>query len=530
MVKYAFAKTDKASYPKQQPNVVVILADDMRLDYLGCMGMNKIVQTPNLDALATKGTLFSNGFVTTAACMPSRTTIMSGQYERRHGVTFGSGSAMNEKAFSQTYPMLLKGAGYFCGYVGKNHSPIGMSKEGIGFKSGHMEHEFDYWYAAHNHLSFYSKKHKIFKNAQSDTQIEIILEGTDNFFNHNREFAGAQSFLRERPKDKPFCLQVNFNLPHGAGTGSMQLKPTDPELYRTAYRDQIDQMPQPDTYMALEDLNTPKIPHHVYNGKYINQYNYVKKTDTLRERQVRTCQTVTGIDNLVGKIMDTLKSEGIAENTIIIFTSDHGLQHGEHGLGGKVLLYDESLRIPLIIYDPHLKSSHGRKAEQIVLTVDLAPTILELTGNLIPERMQGSSLKHLMQGDEISWRNDFFCENMFMDQNYPRVEGVRSNEWKYIRYFDKTRDQHHILSLIASIQGEKPVYEELYHLTNDPSETKNLATDEKYKNILKDYRRRCDELLRKAKGDNSLPETHISSFKDIKFHLEVEQQYKALKL
>lgn len=531
----ANSKTRSAAQRPQNtpPNIVFILADDMRWDYLGCMGANKIVKTPNLDALAKRGTLFSNGFVTTAACMPSRTTIMSGQYERRHGVTFGSGSAMTEEAFSQTYPMLLKKAGYFCGYVGKNHTPIGMSKKGFGFKSGHMEKEFDYWYGNHGHMTFYPKNKKsreIYRNAKADTQIEIIQEGTDNFFEQNPEFAGTKSFLRERPKDNPFCLQINFNVPHSSGTGSMKQLPADPELYRSAYRDQIDQMPEPNNYVAFKDIKTPKIPRNVYNGKYIESYNFVKKPDDLRERQVRTCQTVTGIDNLVGKVIDTLKSEGVTDNTIVIFTSDHGLQHGEHGLGGKVLLYEDSLHIPIIIYDPRLRKSHGRKVEKIALTVDLAPTILELTGKAIPDRMQGSSLKPLMQGDKVSWRKDFFCENMFMGQNYPRVEEVRSNEWKYIRYFDKTRDQHHILSLIASIQGEKPVYEELYHLTNDPGEMKNLAADEKYKNTLEDFRLRCDKLLKEAKGDNSLPDTHVSKFKNSKFRSEVEQQYKALKL
>lgn len=530
-----YASSQKASadtLSQKKPNVVVILADDMRWDYLGCMGANKIVQTPHLDALAQRGTLFPNAFVTTAACTPSRTTIMSGQYERRHGVTFGSNSAMTEEAFAQTYPMLLKKGGFFCGYVGKNHSPVGLSEKGFGYKSGHMEEVFDYWYGNHGHMTFYPKNKSnraIYNNARADTQIEIIQEGSDNFFEQNPEFAGTKSFLRARPKDKPFCLQVNFNVPHGAGTGNMKLKPTDPQLYRTAYRDQIDQMPQPDTYVALEDLKTPKIPHHVYNGEYISSYNYVKKPDTLRERQVRTCQTVTGIDNLVGKVRDTLKSEGLADNTIVIFTSDHGLQHGEHGLGGKVLLYEESIRIPFIIYDPRLRNSHGRKVDELTLTVDLAPTILELAGKSIPDRMQGSSLKPIMQGDKVSWRKDFFCENMFMGQNYPRVEGVRSSEWKYIRYFDKTKDQHHILSLIASIQGEKPIYEELYHLTNDPGEMKNLAADEKYKKILEDYRLRCDKLLKDAKGDNALPDTHISKFKNAKFRSQVAQQYKALK-
>jgi arylsulfatase A-like enzyme len=241
----------------------------MRLDNWGCMGDHRIVQTPNLDALAEKGTLFSNAFVTSAACSPSQTTIMSGQYERRHGETFGSNSAMTEGAFSQTYPMLLKKGGYFCGYVGKNHSPIGMSGKGFGYKSGRMEEMYDYWYGNHGHMTFYPKNmgsRTIYNNARADTQIEIIQEGADNFFAENSEFSGAKSFLHRRPKNRPFCLQINFNVPHGAGTSSMEQRRTDRQLYRTTYRDQIDQMPEPKHYVAYKDIKTPKIPHHAYNG------------------------------------------------------------------------------------------------------------------------------------------------------------------------------------------------------------------------------------------------------------------------
>ncbi|NQV33138.1 MAG: sulfatase-like hydrolase/transferase [Phycisphaeraceae bacterium] len=526
-----FAQEKENTPSGKRPNIVFILADDMRLDYLECMGMNKNVKTPNLNTLAAKGTLFTNGFVTTAACTPSRTSIMTGQYERKHGITFGSNSAMSENQFSQTYPMLLKQAGYFTGYIGKNHTPAGKSEKGLGYKSGLMEKEFDYWYGGHGHLGFYPKgKHKIFKNVKPDTQIEIIQKGTDNFFDQNPEFAKTKNFLKTRPRDKPFCLQINFNVPHGAGTGSMQMKPTDPALYRTTYRDQIDHMPQPKTYIAEKDIKTPKVPTHVYNGQYISGYNYVKKPEALRERQVRTCQTVTGIDNLVGSVVKELEKQGLADNTIIMFTSDHGLQHGEHGLGGKVLLYEESLRVPLIIFDPRLKKSHGRKVKPIALTVDFAPTLLELTGNPVPKGMQGHSLKPLMQGDNTNWRNDFFCENMFMGQNYPRMEAVRSGKWKYIRYFSKKNDQHHILSLIAPLTGEKPVYEELYNVQDDPSETKNLAGDKNYKEILDQYRKRCNELLKEAKGDNKLPDTHVKEFDKPSFKENVENIYGVLKL
>ena len=140
-----YAQTNEDTGSQKAPNVVVILADDQRADYLGCAG-HPIVKTPNIDQLAAAGIRFKNAFATTAACTPNRTCILTGQYERKHGVTFGSSSSLSVEAFAETYPMQLRQAGYYVGYVGKNHSPIGLSSKGHGYKSGVMEELFDYWY------------------------------------------------------------------------------------------------------------------------------------------------------------------------------------------------------------------------------------------------------------------------------------------------------------------------------------------------------------------------------------------------
>jgi arylsulfatase A-like enzyme len=180
-----------------KPNIIFILTDDQRADSLGCMG-NKIVKTPNIDKLAGDGVLFENASITSAICTPSRCCFFLGQYERRHGVNFNSGTSMAPVAWEKSYPILLRKTGYFTGYVGKNHSPIGLG----GYKSGVIEKSFDYWYAGHRHLTFYPKqRHKIFNNAKADTQVEVVEEGVTNFLESNEEFmAGAEQFLAERPK------------------------------------------------------------------------------------------------------------------------------------------------------------------------------------------------------------------------------------------------------------------------------------------------------------------------------------------
>ena len=513
---------------EDRPNIVMILADDMRWDYLAISNPNAIVKTPHLNELARQGTRFENAFVTSSICTPSRTSILTGQYERKHGVTFGSNSALTEKAFAQTYPMLLKNAGYFTGYVGKNHTPVGVSDQGWGYNSGVMEQSFDYWMAGHRHLTFYpKKKHTIFQNAKSDNQIDIIQEYVDAFLNPLEIKETTQAFLTKRPKDKPFCLMVNFNVPHSSSTNSMQMLASDPLLYRTGYRDQTEEILAPTNYVAFNDIETPKIPKQVYNGQYLKSYDWVKTKESLKENQIRTCATVTGLDQVVGSIVYQLKAQKILENTIIIFTSDHGLFHGEEGLGGKTLLYDVAIKVPMIVYAPGL--SNGAVMEELALNIDIAPTILDFAEVEIPDQIQGKSLKSLMEGHEDTWRIDFFCENMFMGQNYPRMEAVRSKRWKYIRYFDKSLDRHHLISLVSPLLKEEPIYEELYDLSMDPNEELNLASRNDKKAIEEHYRARCSELLKEAKADSGLPMTHVKDFNSKGLGNQVNNIYHELK-
>ena len=486
-----------------RPNVIVVLADDMRVGYTGHEG-HPLIETPHLDRLAADGTVFTNAFATSAVCTPSRTSLLGGEWERRHGVNFNSDSAMSNEAWARTYPMLLKDAGYYVGYIGKNHTPLGKNEDGvIGYDSGVMDSSFDYWYAGHKHLGFYpkdKKQHAIFANAKADTQVEIMEEGMENFFTPDKAFQEGYNFLDSRPQDQPFALLLNFNVPHGSSTGTMELRDSDPALYRTTYRDQVDRIELAPTYIAEEDIVTPKIPHSVYNGEYIKTYNYVKNPDDMREREIRTIQTVSGIDKLLGKLLGKLEGQGVADNTVIVFTSDHGLLHGEHGLGGKTLLYEPSVSIPLVVYDPRTAETRAPESDALVALVDVAPTLLELTGVPVPPEMQGESLTPLLQGEDSGWRDAMFLENNMTIQNYPRMEGVRTHQWKYIRYFDKAKDQEYADMLVASINGEEPVYEELYDLASDPLEQHNLVSDPAHAEVLDRLRKRNTELVKELRG------------------------------
>jgi arylsulfatase A-like enzyme len=500
----ALALAAAAFAGRPPPNIVFILADDQRHDELGCTG-DPIVKTPHIDGLARKGVLFESSFVTSASCLPNRTSLLTGQWERRHTVGWNSASALSPAQWADTFPMVLKRHGYVTAYLGKNHTP------------GLRYWDFDYYYGNRlNHLGFYPKTTQpIFGNARADTQPEILGEGAANFLEQDSAFvqrAGdkAGAFLRARPKDKPFLLYLCFNVPHGAGTGTMQQRPTDDPLYRTAYRDGESQTPLPPGYIAAKDLKEPKIPPAVYSGKQISQYDYRLSPDSLREQRVRICETVTGIDRVVGQIQAQLQRLGVADNTIFIYSSDNGILHGEHGYGGKCLLYDPSIRVPLIIADPRLPTAHrGRRVRDLVISADVAPTILELCDLPVPANMQGRSLGPLLRGEAIAWRRDFFCESLILLQDYPVIQGLRSADWKYIRYWPNREvpaDYRELLNL--GLGSEAPAYEELFHLATDPLEQHNLAAHPPHQAQLAQMRMRCTAALREARGEpQSLPTT-----------------------
>lgn len=497
-----------------KPNIIYILTDDQRAELLGLMG-HPVLKTPNLDRLGSEGVVFSNAFCTSPVCTPSRASHLLGQWERKHGVNFNSNSTVSEKSWNDSFPMRLKHNGYFVGWVGKNHVPVGTN----GYLNGYMESTMDFWYGNHNHSGFYVKEANNGENYQRsrfDTQVEVFEEGVMNFLDAERyPLETPTGHLPRRPKDQPFCLCVTFNLPHSFGTGSMRLRDSDDELYRTAYRDQMDHIPLPETYVAYDNIQTPRLPMSLYNGVYLPSYDYVKSPESLRERMVRMFQAVTGIDRFVGHLRDELHRLGISQDTLIVFSTDHGIHFGEHGIGGKCFLYEEDIRIPLIIYDPRLPDNlRGQTRDEMVVVPDFAPTVLDLAGVDIPSAMQGTSLKPLITNrlGSDGWRRDLFAEQLMDIQNYPKSECVREKEWKYIRYFQRTEDPAQEGETYRStldsyrdfieespIDKSKAVYEELYYLARDPREKHNLAYNPNYETKLTEMRDRLLVLCESVK-------------------------------
>lgn len=418
----------------RRPNIIFLLTDDQRFDSMGCVG-NPIVQTPHLDRLAEGGVLFRNSFATTSICAVSRASFLTGQYERRHGVG-DFRTPLGPEAFAKTYPVLLRRAGYRTGFVGKWGVGGELPKE-----------EFDYWDGFAG-------------------QGRYFYQGDPVHMTQKLEQSAAQ-FLSSANADQPFCLAVSFKAAHVQDRDPRPFQP-DPR-YESLYAD---------VRIPAVDKSDPKyfeaLPEFLRNSEGRVRWGRRFVTPEMYQNSVKDYyRLVTGIDRVVGSISTQLAQQGLADNTVIIFTSDHGFFLGEYGLAGKWLMYEESIRTPLIIHDPRQPESvRGKRRDEMVLNIDIAPTILQLAGVDIPKSVQGVSLLPLVEGKTVPWRDDWFYEHRFAHPRIPKSEGVRTHRYKYIRYIESN-----------------PLHEELYDLKKDPAEKVNLVGNAKYEMELAKLRR-----------------------------------------
>ncbi len=443
------------------PNILFLQTDNQRWDALGRSG-NPIIQTPNVDRLAAGGAYFPNAFATTPICAASRASILTGLYRRRHGFTFHEPPLRTE--FTDiSYPRLLRDAGYHTGMIGK----LGIDTEGQLAVAGDVSTlagMFDVFHHYH----------------QNSTRDGYWIPQKDGSQRHLTEIIGDRvvEFLRGCPGGRPFCLSVSFNAPHARDGDPQHYYP--PAAESRLYEDEEIPRPAPSEPAAFEAL-----PRFLRESESRKRWHTRWDTEDNFQRTVKGYwRMISGVDRMVGRFVDELQRLGVADNTIIVYTSDQGFLIGERGHSDCWLLYDNSMRVPLVVYDPRSNAARrGVRLEQMALNIDLAPTMLELAGLPVPEMVQGRSLLPLLRGDPAAWRDDFFCEHLFTTPTViiPRCEGVRSRDWKYIRYID-----------------QDPLHEELFHLESDPDEARNLSTDAAHAGDLKRLRARCDELLRLA--------------------------------
>ncbi|RYG18454.1 MAG: DUF4976 domain-containing protein [Chitinophagaceae bacterium] len=423
---------------QQKPNIIFILTDDHRADAMGVAG-NKIIKTPNLDQLATKGVYFKNSYVTTSICCISRASLLTGQYKSRHQINDFK-TDLSADALQQTYPILLKKAGYKIGFVGKY---------GVGLN--HPIAEFDFWSCSKKEQPEY-----FFKDKQGNK-----IHNTDSV-GHDIEL-----FLDKFGKQGPFCLSVGFKAPHELD-GKPPKFPTQ-ERFDDLYKTSI--IPQPETAAPKYWNSFPdffRTDLNVARERWIPLFS----TPELYQQTVKNYyRLITGVDEAVGKMVAQLRKLGLEKNTIIIFMGDNGFYLGEHGLEGKWYGHEESIRVPLIVYDPRLPATkNGKTNLKMALNIDIAPTILSAAGLQTPKIMQGKNLFDVINY-KIPERKEFFYEHTYSKSpKIPNVEGIVTNDFKYMIYTEHN-------------------YEELYSIKADPKEKINLASDPRYLTKLKELRK-----------------------------------------
>jgi arylsulfatase A-like enzyme len=439
----------------EQPNVVFILSDDHRYDFMGFTGKVPGLQTPNMDRMATQGIHCENAFVNTALCSPSRASILTGQYSHVHEVVDNGAPAREDLVF---FPSHLQAAGYRTAFMGKWHMGHGSDEPRPGF---------DRW------ISF--RGQGVYYNPVLNVDGERVTHGdsayiTDVLTDYALDFIGES-----QNDDEPFFLYLSHKAVHA------EFDPA--QRHRGRYADVAIQYP-PTMYPPDVDLlgyATVTAPQPTLqekrralsvNYQYDAVPNWVKQqrnswhgVDYMYNGQMdfntfyrNYLETLLGIDESIGAVLQKLEETGQLDNTVVIYMGDNGFSFGEHGLIDKRHAYEESMRVPLLVYAPGMLSQ--RKLEAMVTNVDIGPTVLDLAGLETPEAMNGRSFLPLLRGESLpDWRENFYYE-YYWERPFPQtptVHAIRSDRYKFIRYqgiwdlnefYDLEKDPHEAVNLI----------------------------------------------------------------------------------
>ncbi|UCH64258.1 MAG: sulfatase [Fidelibacterota bacterium] len=441
-----------------RPNIIFIMTDDHASHALSCYG-SRINETPNLDRIAMEGMRFNNCFCTNSICAPSRAVILTGKYSHLNGVT---DNKLEFDGTQQTFPKLLQQAGYETAMIGKWH----LKSEPTGF---------DYWNVLpgqglyHNPVMIEMGERKTYEGYVSDIITDHCL-----------------TWLKRREGDKPFCLMYHHKAPH------RNWQPA--ERYMDLYEDDI---PLPETFdddygtrsaaareqeMTIERHLVPsdvkEEPPEGLSGRELKRWKYQR----YMEDYLRCVQSV---DDNVGRLLDYLDESGLAESTVVIYTSDQGFYLGDHGWFDKRFMYEESLRMPLLVRYPK-KIKAGSVNDDMVLNLDFGPTFLDLADSAAPTDMQGRSFRRVLLGDTPKdWRTSMY----YHYYEYPgwhmvkRHYGVRTRRYKLIHFY-------------YDIDAW-----ELYDLQEDPHELNNVYDDPAYTDVLQNLKVEL-ERLQEQYGDS----------------------------
>jgi choline-sulfatase len=427
--------------PERTPNILVIMSDEHNAGVLGCAG-NEIIRTPNLDALAGRGVVFENCYCNSPLCVPSRLSFTSGKYASRVGAW--SNDCWLPSADYPSLPGILKAAGYEAFLCGKMHYDV-TRRYGFTEIGGEMNQSV--------------KTGRGSRRAPDDLKpVPGISERFQNFhagdtssgMEHDRRVsAGTLEFLRNRKgSEAPFLLLAGYIAPH--------FPLIVPQKYWDAYRGKVPPPIIPEGFLDALPLNY----RHLRIGFNVEDV----PEDVVRKGRELYYGLVQWLDEEIGKVLACLPDSEVADNTVVIYTADHGENMGEHGLWWKNCLYDSAARVPLIISWP-ARWNGGQRRTQVCSLVDVVQTIAELCGAKAPEDWNGDSMVHWLDDAAARWK-DLAVSEYYGHNIASGYAMVRIGSFKYV-YHTPADDAH-------------PAQRELYDLSKDPGEFHNLAGRPEY--------------------------------------------------
>ncbi|BDS05883.1 acetylglucosamine-6-sulfatase [Oceaniferula spumae] len=470
------------AHAAKKPNIIFLLSDDQSTYSVGCYG-NKDVKTPQMDKLGAEGMIFDRHYDTTAICMASRANIFTGMYEYKTGTNFTHGD-MKPETWAKSYPVLLREAGYYTAFAGK----FGIVVQGKGL----CESDFDMWGGGAGQTHYDTARNKAMKKYAEEFPHSTLSYG-----------AFGRDAIREAVKqNKPLCLSISFKAPHMPAT-------PDPRFDKV-YAGKTFTKPANYGRKSAED----RAPQSKTGRQYerFESWDYDKDYDGVMRKYH---QQIYAIDVALGMIREEVEAQGIADNTVIIYTSDNGFICGSHGYGSKVLPMEEASRVPLMIYDPRIKTSGQKlRTQRLTGNIDFAPTILELAGLPVPENMDGKSLIPTLNDPAKGGHEQLTLMNTYGADPTKAMSTV-DGRYKYTFWWygdDKMAPT-----------------EELYDLEKDPLELVNLAKNPEHAPALALMRKKYDQShahLKKEAVDYNGYQRYVSIF-DREIPLDQKETKKA---
>jgi N-acetylglucosamine-6-sulfatase len=437
---------------KKPRNVIFILSDDHRYDFMGFLNKPKFLETPNMDRMAREGAYIKNATVSTALCSPSRASILTGQYAHRHGVVDNNTRVPEGTRF---FPQDLQKAGWQTAFMGKWH---------MGHASDEPRPGFDKWISFRGQGVYLNPTFNIdgrqvkCEGHVSDLLTDYALDWINN----------------DCDRKKPFMLYLSHKAVHA------MFEPAKRHLgkYENVKLEYPKSMADTEeNYKGKPDwVKEQRNSWHGVDYMYHGQMDF----DTFYRRY---CETLLSVDDSIGRVIKYLEDNNLAEDTLVMYMGDNGFVFGEHGLIDKRHMYEESMRVPFLAWCPGMIKP-DLVIEELIQNIDIAPTILDVAGIETPARMDGKSFLPILQGKKIPWRDAAFYE-YYWERNFPQTpttHGVRTDHYKYIHY-------HGIWDI-----------DELYDLREDPEEMNNLIDSPEHQKLIKQLNNLMFEWLEKTDG------------------------------